>query len=96
VPLSPDDLEVNAPINSDVSRPSPNTENDPVHIDGQRVAWTNDNWRLVSRIMNMCHMSDPEGDVFLSTLRMIDFTKSLPPNVRAVRKFEAAHVGHTM
>ena len=64
--------------------------------DGGSIPWVNDNWRLVSRIMNTCHMSDPEGEVFLSTLRMIDFTKSIPPNVRAIRKFEAAHVGHTM
>lgn len=68
---------------------------EPNH-DGRSIPWANDNWRLVSRIMNMCRMSDPEGEVFLSTLRMIDFTKSIPPNVRAIRKFEAAHVGHTM
>lgn len=67
-----------------------------VEGDSPAIPWTNDNWRLVSKALNVCRMSEPEGDFFLATLRMIDFTKSIPPNVRAVRNFEKAHLGHTM
>ena len=71
--------------------------NSPVDTETeQSIPWPNDNWRLLSKVVNSCHMSDREGNFFLETLRSIDFSKSIPNNISVLRNFEAVHVGTTM
>lgn len=63
------------------------------HVDDEdRVLWPNDNWRLVSKLVNSCQMSDGDATLLLDTMRSIDSRLSIPRSIRDLRKFEKTHL----
>ena len=60
------------------------------------IPWPNENWKLISRFLSSCQLSDPAAELFLETLRNIDVRVSIPLNVKTLRAFESEHIVDTM
>ena len=72
--------------------PAPSSDN--AHVDG--VCWPNENWRISSKLVNACRMSDSDANLFLDTMRMMDPRLGIPKNILELRKFERSNLGPEM
>ena len=55
--------------------------------------WPNNNWSLLSRLLNILGSTDRDADVLIDTIRQIDWTTSIPNNVAELRKVERDSLG---
>ena len=107
-PVDVDVEEVESPINcSSTDYPSngpAESEPTPTELpDWQAVvddllqpAWPNDNWKLISRLLNIISCTDGDADVILDTVRRLNWTVSLPSKVAELRRLEMDALGKKM
>lgn len=107
-PVNEDVEEVESPINSSATDNPSNApaefEPTPTELpDWQAVvddllqpAWPNDNWRLISRLLNIISCTDGDADVILDTVRRLNWTVSLPSKVSELRRLEMDALGKNM
>lgn len=74
----------------------PTGDHDATQVGPEEVQWPNDNWRLVSKLINACRMSDGDAEMLLKTLKSIDPRLSIPRHIRELRKFERRNIGGGM
>jgi hypothetical protein len=55
--------------------------------------WPNNNWRILSRLLNIIGCTDRDSDVVLETIRNVDWTLSIPRNVAQLRQVEINAMG---
>jgi hypothetical protein len=55
--------------------------------------WPNNNWNILSRLLNIIGCSDRDADVVLDSIRLLDWTVSIPKNISELRKVEAVSLG---
>lgn len=105
-----DDVEeVESPINCSATdnpsnAPATDSEPNPAEVpDWQAVvddllqpAWPNENWKLISRLLNIISCTDGDADVILDTVRRLNWTVSLPSKVCELRRLEMDALGRNM
>ena len=58
-----------------------------------QTKWPNNNWRILSRLLNIIGCTDRDSNVVLDTIRNIDWTLSIPRNVAELRQLEVNAMG---
>lgn len=58
-----------------------------------RPKWPNNNWNILSRLLNIIGCSDRDADVVLDSIRLLDWTVSIPKNISELRKVETVSLG---